>query len=78
MGKKVGESENLHCNNNDKKKIIKKMKHKNKKKICGQLNANPFCSPGYLDLKSTVLSTRPRSSMQIIHKKYLLYATSRK
>ena len=34
-----------------------------------QLDANQYCKKGYLDLKSTVLSTRLRSSVQIINKK---------
>ena len=46
---------NSHCNNND-------------KKICSHLDANPYCSKEYVDLKSTILSTRLRSPLQIIDK----------
>ena len=38
-----------------------------KKKECAQLDANPYYSKGYMDCKSTVLSTRLLSSMQKIN-----------
>ena len=49
---------NSHCNNNDKNIFFKK--------ISGQLGTNPYCSKGYMDSKSTMLSTRLWSSMQML------------
>ena len=49
---------NLHCNNNNDKKKPKKAK-----KLCVQLDGNRHCSKGCMDLKSTVFTTRLRSSM---------------
>ena len=41
---------------------------KKKKKMCNQLDVNPYCSTEYMGLKSNMLTTRLRSSMQIIDK----------
>ena len=43
---------NSHCNNND-KKDIKKKKKKKEKKLGGHRDSNP----GYMDSKTTVVST---------------------
>ena len=43
-------------------------KKKKKKKMCGELDAFPCCREENMDLKPIVLSTRLRSSMQIIDK----------
>ena len=48
---------NSHCHNNDKKKI-------NKKKICGHRDSNP----GYMDSKTTVVSTTLWRPMELIDK----------
>ena len=52
---------NSHCNNNYRE-------NKTFKKIMGSIDANPYRSKGFMDCKSTVLSTRLRNSMRKIDK----------
>ena len=41
---------NSHCNNN-----VKKIKNKKKEKILSELDENPYCSNGYMDLQPPYL-----------------------